>query len=404
MNVSFLIARRYLKSRRNSGFISFLTVFAVLGITLGVTALIVTLSILQGFERTIRENVISFTAHMQIYGFQGQLLQNPDAAVRRVKERYPVVQAMAPYLAREAMLRSERGIDGVLLKGVDPENDISAARSHLVEGTYKLRSKGVPYVVLGRRLAERLSVGIGEKVLVFGLSGMSLLASQTRVMQFEVSGIYETGMEEYDASYVYTSLESAQRVFQVGEAISGFDVLLRDLSALRELAEQIPADLGYPYYARTMFQTYRNLFAWIDLQKSQIPLILCLIIVVATVNVIGTLLMMVMEKTRDVGVLQALGAKRKTIQRIFLYQGMFIGVAGTLAGNLLAYVLLRLEMAYRVISLPSGVYYMTHVPIVLSPVHFLLVSAAALLLCYLCAVLPSRIAARHDPIALLRFA
>lgn len=406
MKASFFIARRYLRSPRNSGFVSFLTLFAVLGISVGVATLIIASSILEGFERTIKENVISFTAHMQVYGFQGQVLQNPESAARKVKERYREVEVMAPYLAREAMIRSESGIDGVLLKGIDPGNDISAARKHLLEGAYdlRMRNEGVQKMVIGKRLAERLAISVGDKVLVFALGGLSLLVSQTRVMQFEVAGVYETGMEEYDASYVYTNIESAQRLFQVGKAVSGFDVLVSDLTRVKQLAEEIPADLGYPYYARTMFQTYRNLFAWIDLQKTQIPIILRLIIVVATVNIIGALLMMVMEKTKDIGALRAVGAPRKTILEIFMFQGMFIGLVGTIAGNVLAYVLCWIEINYRLIALPSGIYYMTHVPIDLSAMTFLVVSVSAFLLCCISSLVPSIIAAVRDPVNLLRFA
>ena len=406
MSVSFFVARRYLHSRRNRGFISFITFFAIVGVALGVATLIITLSILKGFERTIKENVVSFTAHMQIYGFQSQVLANPEAAVKKVRERYPDVIAMAPYVAREGMIRSEGGIDGALVKGIDPKNDISAARNHIVAGRYDLdeRESGIQPIIIGKRLADRLHARVGSRLLVFALGGFALTLSQTRVMQFEVSGVYETGMEEYDASYVYVNLGNAQRLFQFGSSVSGFDVLVSDVGKVSELAQQIPADLGYPYYARTMFQTYRNLFSWIELQKSQIPIILALIILVATVNVIGTLLMMVMEKTNDIGVLQTLGATTQTIKKVFLYQGVLIGIVGTLAGNILAYGLCWIEMNYRLISLPSGVYYMTHVPIDLSWLNFVLVSVAAIALCYLCSLIPSRLAGKRDPVALLRFA
>lgn len=406
MSVSFFVARRYLRSRRNRGFISFITFFAIVGITLGVATLIITLSILRGFERTIKENVVSFTAHMQIFGFQNQVLPNPEAAAAKIRADYPDVITMAPYVSREGMIRSEDGIDGVLLKGIDPGNDISAARNHIVDGAYDLalRISGIQPIVIGRRLSERLNASVGSRLLVFALGGYALTLSQTRVMQFQVSGIYETGMEEYDASYVYVHIENAQKLFQFGRAVSGFDVLVRDVGRVSQLSKDIPAALGYPYYARTMFQTYRNLFSWIDLQKSQIPVILALIIVVATVNVIGTLLMMVMEKTNDIGVLRTIGATTSTIRKVFLYQGILIGFVGTAAGNILAYGLCWMEMKYRLISLPAGVYYMTHVPIDLNWWSFVLVSVSSIVLCYFCALIPSRLAGSRDPVALLRFA
>ncbi|MEP0823381.1 MAG: ABC transporter permease [Ignavibacterium sp.] len=406
MNLATFIAGRFLRSRRNRGFISFITFFAVVGITVGVAALIITLSILRGFENTIRENIIGFTAHLQIYGFQNQALMNPDASIRKITERFPEIRSMSPYVSREAMIRSEHGIDGILLKGIVPDGMMSPAERYLVKGTAALESvkDGLEPVILGKRLAERLRVTVGDPVLVFALGGYSLTLSQTRIMKFRVVGVYETGMEEYDASYVYVHLRNAQRLFQYGSAVSGFDVLVSDPDRITPLSQEIPEVLGYPHYGRTMFQQYRNLFSWIDLQKSQIPILLALIIAVAMVNIIGALLMMVMEKTKEIAVLRALGAGRRTINRVFLLQGMFIGVIGTFLGNVLAYGLCWLEQTYKLISLPAGVYYMTHVPIELNWSDFALVSGVALLLCYGCSLAPSRLAGKSDPVPLLRFA
>jgi lipoprotein-releasing system permease protein len=245
---------------------------------------------------------------------------------------------------------------------------------------------------------------VGDEVLLFALGGSSLNLSQARIMQFVVSGIYETGMEEYDASYVYVHLRSAQALFQYGSAVSGFDMLVDDLSALTGLSQDIPAALGYPHYGRTMFQMYRNLFSWIDLQKKQVPIILALIILVATVNVIGTLLMMVLEKAKEIAVLRALGAKRSTVSRIFLAQGILIGFLGTTLGTILGYGLCWIESTYRLISLPSGIYYMSHVPIEAHWSDAAVVCGSAMLLCYLCALIPSRLAGKRDPVELLHFA
>jgi lipoprotein-releasing system permease protein len=406
MNVSITIASRYVRSRKNRGFLSFVTAIAIGGVALGVATLIITLSILRGFERSIKESAVSFTAHMQLFGFSNQPLQNPEAALRRVRERFPQVRSMAPYVAREALIRSSKDIDGILLKGVDPEVDISPAGTYLREGHYDLaeRERGPQGIILGRRLAEKLEVRPGDRVFVFALPGLAVAISQSRVRQFEVVGLYETGMAEYDASYAFVHLKSAQQLFEFGRAISGYDILVDDLDALPTLVEELPADLGYPYYARTMYQMYRNLFTWIELQKKPIPIILGLIIIVATVNVIGTLLMMVMERAKDVGILRSLGADARTIRRIFLAQGMFIGLLGTACGNLLAYALCRAELHYQFISLPPDIYFMSHVPIDLWIWNFILVSFVTLVLTYVCSLLPARVATRLDPVRLLRFA
>lgn len=405
MPVSLFIALRYLRSRQNRGFISFITGIAILGVALGVASLIITLSVLSGFERTIKENVVSFTAHLQLFAFQNQLLGEPDKAIQEVKLRHPEVMEMAPYLSREGMIRSDRTMDGVLIKGIDPANDVSAARTRLVRGEYRLdRGKeGGEGIIIGRRLAQKLEVGPGDRVLLLSLGGSAVSLSQTRVMQFELRGIYETGMGEFDESYVYIHLQNAQRLFGVGSVVSGFDLMLSDVARASDLAAVIPEELGYPYYARTTDQMNRNLYTWIELQKKPIPIIIGLIIIVATVNIIGTLLMMVMEKAKEIGVLRAIGCKKRQLMNVFLLQGMVIGVIGTLSGNLLAYGLCWLELRYKYFSLPSGIYYMTHVPIDLSAETFLFVSALALIMCFLSALIPSRIAARQDPVRLIRF-
>ena len=186
MPVSLFIALRYLRSRRHSGFISFITIIAVVGVTLGVAALIITLSVLGGFERTIKENVISFTAHLQLVGFQNQLLPNAHQAMEIVLSEFPEVKSIAPYISREGMIRSSASTDGVLIKGVDPRNDISAAKTRVVEGTYNLeqRDRGTEGIILGRRLAQKLEVNVGDRVMLMSLGGSSVTLSQTRVMQF----------------------------------------------------------------------------------------------------------------------------------------------------------------------------------------------------------------------------
>ena len=405
MPFSVFIALRYLRSRRHRGFISFITFIAVIGVTLGVAALIITLSVLGGFEHTIKDNVISFTAHLQLISFQNQLLPNPNKTMEVVLSEYPEVKSIAPYLSREGMIRSASTTDGVLIKGIDPRNDISAAKTRMVDGTYSLeqRERGVEGIILGRRLAQKLEVGVGDRILLMSLGGSSVTLSQTRVMQFEVRGLYETGMAEYDETYIYVNLKNAQRLFAVGPMVSGFDILVHDLDSLDNIAQRLPERLGYPYYARTTYQMNRNLFTWIELQKKPIPIIIGLIIIVATVNIIGTLLMMVMEKGKEIGILRALGTDRKKLTGIFLAQGMFIAIVGVIFGNAIAFVLCWLELHYRIISLPSGIYFMSHVPIDLNPINFLLVSLLALLMCFLSSIIPSRMAARRDPIRMIKF-
>jgi len=401
--VSF-IAGRYLRSGRNDGFFSFITAIAILGVMLGTATLIVALSVLGGFERDITEKVVGFTSHVQVLGFQNQPLANAEENMWLMEKKIPVIRSVAPFVAREALIRSREGVDGIFLKGVDPQRDNSTTRRYLVSGRYDLDREqgGMAKLVIGRKLAAKLALDVGDRATVFGISRLGG-QGQARVMQFRITGIYESGMAEYDDIYAFTDLRDAQTLFQLGSAVTGYDLLLTHVDSAAAVADEVQDLLGYPHYGRTVFDTYRNLFSWIDLQKRPVPIILGLIIIVATVNIIGTLLMMVLDKTREIGVLAALGASPWGITRIFVRQGMTIGMAGTALGNTLAFALCYAQREFRFFSLPSDIYFMTSVPILLRPEYFLLVSGATLALCLASSLLPARLAARLNPVSAIRF-
>lgn len=404
MSYTRYIATRYLRSRRNAGFFSFIAGIATLGVALGTATLIIALSVLGGFEKEITEKVVGFTSHIQVMGYQNFPLRNYRESALALSGMSPVVTTVVPYVAREALIRTPSGVDGILLKGVPPEAEDVAARTYLVAGDFALdHAPGATAgLVLGRKLAARLGVGPGDRAVVFGV-GRLLEGGQGRAMAFKVTGIYESGMAEYDDVYAYTGLLDAQVLFQMSDAVSGFDVHLSRVDSAEALAERVPELLGYPHYARTVFESYRNLFSWIELQKKPIPIILGLIIIVATVNIIGTLLMMVLDKTREIGVLAALGASRWGITMIFLRQGLTIALSGTMLGNALALVLLLAQQEFRLLSLPSDIYFMTSVPVLLRPEYFVLVSLVSIVLCLVSALIPARLAARLHPVTAIRF-
>jgi lipoprotein-releasing system permease protein len=405
MHYAAFIARRHLRSRHHRGFLSFITSIAVLGVALGTAALIIALAVLGGFEREITEKVIGFTAHVQVTGFQNIPLEDRETALAMLEDSIPEVRAAAPFVSREALIRSRAAVDGIILKGVDPVRDVSSVGRYLVEGRFALglEADGSAALIIGRKLASRMELGVGDRATVFAVD-RGPGAGRVRARQFRVAGMYESGMAEYDDIYAYTSLEEAQGVFALGTAVTGYDVQISPVDSAEAVARRAGDLLGYPHYARTVFQNYRNLFTWIELQKQPVPVILGLIIIVATVNIIGTLLMMVLEKMREIGILMAMGADRRGIARIFLRQGMTIAVTGTVAGNLLAFVLLALQLEFRILALPSDIYFMSSVPVLLRPEYFLGVSAVSLLLCLVTSYVPARLAARLNPVTAIRFA
>lgn len=401
MSIEYFIAKRYLQSEHRRGFLSFITNIAILGVTLGTAALIITLSVLDGFEREIKNKVVEFTAHIQVQGFQGLPLGDYRASMERVTKEIPGVQSISPFAAKEGMIRSREGVDGIYLKGVDPARDVVTPTYHLVAGRFISDAGTAREIVIGKKLALRLNAQIGDNIVVFALPRGE--QAKPKAMQFQLAGIYESGMAEFDDIYAYTRLRDAQTLFQIGDDITGYDLLVKDITHVDAVAGQVQELLGYPHFARTVFQQYHNLFSWVELQKKMSPILLSLIIIVATINIIGTILMFVLEKTRSIGILKSLGASPKLIGKIFILQGLGIASVGIVLGNLLAFSFCSIQMKFGFFSLPSEIYYMNTVPILMKPENFLLVTIVAYMLCLLTTVLPSRAAARMNPVTALKF-
>jgi lipoprotein-releasing system permease protein len=403
LSLPWFIAKRYLQAQRKAGFLSFITLIAIIGVMMGTSALIITASILDGFEREIKEKVIDFSAHIQVEGTHNQLLKEYPLSIQRVQASVAGIKLMMPYVSKEGMVRSRDAVDGILLKGVDPSSEFLTPRHYLIRGSFLPAEKGsVHSIVIGKKLADKLNVDIGSNIAVFGLPRGGAM-SQPRVKQFTITGIYESGMAEYDDIYAYTHLADAQDLFQTGDGITGYDILVTDIGQVDETARAVEDLLGYPHHARTVFQLYRNLFSWVDLQKQLSPLLLSLIIIVAVVNIIGTLLMFVLEKTKAIGILKSLGAGTTLIQRVFILQGLAIATIGIALGNILAFILCWIQLTFRLISLPSEIYYMNTVPVTLHPLNFIVVTMVTFFLCMLTTIIPSRSAAQLDPVTSMRF-
>ncbi len=411
MGYSSFIARRLAQSRSHNRFVSFITLFAVIGLAIGTMALLITVSILNGFQKKIAENVSNFTANIEIRGFENVPLTDYQAALRKI-ESHNNVKSVSPFVSHEAMIRVHRthrvnapSTGGILLKGILPEYDNSNLRHEIKSGKYALSDIGnMAPLLIGRKLARKLEIDVGDTVFIFGVEGLPSPLNPPKVLSFVVTGIYETGMSQYDDIYGYTNLKSASYLFDMPpNSVSGFDVMVDNLDTVAATSHDLELALGYPYYPRTMYQMYRNLFAWIQLQKKPIPIVIALIIIVAAINIVGTLLMIVIEKMNEVGVLKTLGATRRSITRIFLIQGAFIGAVGTLVGSGLAFILLEIQKRYSLIHIPGDVYFMNTVPVSIHATDFLLIGGIAFALSLLASYLPARTASGFDPLESVRY-
>lgn len=392
-------------------FLRFITYVAIGGVAIGVAALLLSLAIVRGFRQEITNKIIGFGAHVQV---QSYLRDQPldDAASRR--ETIAATEGVAkasPIIEDVVLLRqSDRSIDGVRMLGAEALPDYLA--QHVQQGTVDLKTKQGKHspLVVGAGLADRLGLEVGEVVTGFSLRNASgnqgLQMQRPRVKQFEVTGIYSTSLATIDDNFVITELGTARTLTGMpGDAVSRFDVSVQDVSKLRAVAGRIENRMGYGAAARTIYQIqpYSSLFAWVDLQQGIVPLVIGVIVIVAAFNIIGTLLMMILEKTREIGVLQSIGASQKMLKRIFLAIGVLIGAVGTGIGATLALTFGVLQQQFGIIPLPEEAYYMTTAPIALNPLDYLMVGGVTLLLCGLAAYIPARVAARIEPVEAIRF-
>ncbi len=404
MSFPLFVSRKFTFSKKKSKFVSFISAISIVGIALGVATLIITLSILNGFEKTITSKIVEFDSHIQITSYTSTLPDYHKIFPSLKAGLGNLAQEINPYVSKLAIISSKKNKEGLNIKGVIPEEYVNHLKDKIIEGEYNL-DENSSTIILGKKLANKLFIKVGDKVTVFALKNDKLPSFENlpNIEKFKVVGIFESGMPQYDDLYAYVNLKNAQQLFGIGDNINGYDIRLNNTAKIDSVAAVLSSELKYPNIVKSIYQTHRNIFTWIQLQKEPIPIILGLIIIVAVFNIIATLLMIVLEKTNAIGTLKALGARSGQIVFIFLYQGFFLAVWGILAGNLLAYLLMEIQLKYNIISLPSSVYFMSTVPIQLSLNTFLIVSAITMLLSILVSALPSFIASKIKPVSALRF-
>lgn len=405
MSFAVFVSNKFIKSRKESGFLNIISKISIMGICIGVATLIIALSVLSGFEKTIQEKITDFDSHIKINTFSGSV-NNYDQITEKIENLLGDYKLnLVPFVSKLAIISSKNRQEGISVIGIPPKSNINRLSRNLMKGKFELGTEGSKNLIIGKALANKLMIIPGDKVTLFALKDNQLPTPQSlpNIERFTVIGIFESGMAEYDDLYAYTNLGDAQQLFSIGQSINGYDIQLTNISKIDSLTNLLRNNLNYPLYARSLYESHRNIFTWIELQQKPIPIILGLIIIVAVFNIIGTLLILVLEKTNAIGILKSLGANRKNILRIFLIQGISIALIGIIFGNLLAMLLMQIQIHFDVIKVPSSVYFVTKVPFDLNPLIFLLVSSVALLLSLAASLIPSFIAARVTPIKSLRF-
>ena len=407
MSYEFFIAKRYLKSKKSSKFISIITVISVYGVLIGVAALIFVLSMMNGFEKEVRSRIIGTTAHITVFPMHGEGIENYQSLYPKIKEIRDV-KAIAPFVFLKAAISSKEESDGIVVRGIDfgQEKNVTDIAQNLLEGSFDLKSSNeTPGIVLGATLAERLGVSLGDNVVLFSINKADLSSAWTipKATKFQLVGIFETGMYEYDASMSYVSLESAQKLFNLGEKVSGLQIKIEDLYKAGKVANQLDQKLGYRFYALDWMHMHKNLFSWMTLEKYAMFIVLSLIIAVAAFNIISTLIMVVIEKRKDIGILKSMGSTSESIMRIFMFEGLVVGVVGTILGSILGFSLCWVQETFKIVSLPPEIYFINSLPIDMRPWDFILVGTAAMGITFLAALYPAKRAADLTPVEAIRY-
>jgi lipoprotein-releasing system permease protein len=413
MSYEMFIGLRYLKAKRKQTFVSLITLISIAGVMVGVTALIVVIAVMNGFKEDLRDKILGVTSHVVISRFDGNISQYQE--VRAKVEEVSGVNAATPFIYTQVMISSRKAISGAVLRGIEPKTaskvinlpkNLRAGSLEELEAENKPEGmRSTPGIILGNELARNIGASRGEPVTVISpLGRLTPLGRVPRSQTFRVAGIFDSGMYEYDSTIAYVSLWAAQRFLGIGDRVTGIEGRVDDIYEADRVARAIGKALGgYPYWSRDWMRMNKNLFSALKLEKIVMFIILTLIILVAAFNIVGTLIMVVIEKTRDIAILKSMGATRRSIMKIFLIEGAVIGLVGTLLGLLGGYTLCTLLATYKFIELPSDVYYISTLPVKMNPLDVALIALAAIVITLAASVYPAWQASRFDPAEAIRY-
>ena len=402
------ISKRYLRAKRKQSFISLITVISVGGVAIGVAALIIVISVMTGFKEDLQGKILGAYADLVIKT-EKPYFGPYRATMDRIAQNEDVVAA-TPYIESQIMLSTEGGISGAILRGIDP---VTAPGVIAIEKDLKIGEldeltagrDGMPGIVLGKELAKILRVTYGDPVIMLSPTGGDItpLGMTPKMKRFVVVGIFEAGMFDYDSSFAYVSIGAAQDFLDLPDVISGIDIKVTDIYRAREVGGEITEELGGPFVALDWMEMNKNLFAALALEKVAMFIILVMIVFVAAFNIASTLIMLVMEKAKDIAILKAMGSTRASIMKIFVLEGTIIGAFGTAIGAIFGWGMCILLKHYHFIQLDPNVYYISALPVKIVPSDIMTIVICSLLLCMLATIYPSWQASRMDPVQAMRY-
>ena len=416
------VGLRYLRAKRRNRTISLNTVVSIAGITLGVAALIGTVGIMTGFKEDIQAKILGTTAHIIVQDRIKDGMSDYDPVTKQVVT-VPGVVAATPFVLKQVLLTTQTGVQGIVIRGIDPQREgtVTELAKNLSTGQLADLSRPVkvkqspiddptspavetekPGIILGKELALRLGVFVGDTVNVVSPVGpISAIGMVPKIRTFALVALFQSGMYEYDSSLAYIDLAEAQKFFNMGQTVTGIEIKVTDVFRAAETARSVEQSLGFAYGARDWMQMNRNLFSALKLEKTMMFLLLVLITIVASFNIVSTLTMIVTEKQKEIAIFKAMGATRKSIRRIFMLNGLIIGLSGTAIGIPLGYAFLWLIQTFW--TFDPTVYYISRIPVHVQAMDVFLVAGSAIVISFAATVYPSLQAAKLEPVAALRY-
>lgn len=406
MSLELYVALRYLLARRKQAFISLISLISTLGVAVGVMALIIALGLMTGLQGELRDRILGSTAHIYVWKTGG--IADYPAEVDRL-ERVAGVTGAAPAIIGRALVTVGEAQAFISFKGIDPalEVNVTDIQRSMLEGSVQAladdANRDVPGILIGRGLAQQLGVRVNDSITLTTPQGtLSPMGMLPRVRRLTVVGIYALGLYEFDSQYGFISLDLAQRLANTTEP-SLIELRVADIYQAPQIADRIPGELGPEYTAEDWADLNQSLFSALWLEKMAISITIGLIVMVAALNIVASLILLVMEKSRDIAILKTMGLGAKRVMTIFMLQGLIIGVVGTTVGSVLGLGLCEILDRYRLIQIPMDVYQVSYVPFVVEPFDFVVVVVSAIVICFLATIYPSRQASRLDPVQALRF-
>ena len=402
------ISLRYLKARRKQAFVSVISFISIGGVAIGVMALIIVLGVMTGFSDDLRTKILGAKSHLVIYQL-GAGMPDYREIIKEVKT-VAGVESATPAMLNQVMISSPSNTVGPMIKGIDPASapTVTNLGSIIKEGTLQDLDKelpsGLPGIILGKELGMILGVVTGDEIKVISPFGtMTPAGMAPRASRFQVVGIFDSGMYEYDSSLAYVSLAQAQDFFNQPDVATEIEVKVEDIYRVKQLSLKIQEHLGARYQVRDWMDMHKNLYAALKLEKMAMFIILVLIILVASFNIVGTLIMVVRDKHKDIAILKSMGAQSMSIMKIFILEGLIIGFTGTALGILGGFILAAVQNTYHIVGLPPDVYYISHLIIKITPRDLILVTVSAISISLMATLYPSWQAAQLAPVETLRY-